>query len=259
MAIADWDQPRYAAYRDVRLRPALDLLARVPADLPPGDVVDLGCGDGAVAAALAAQFAGRRITGVDAATTMLAQARLAGVYDQLLQADIAAWQAVAPPALIFSNAALHWLSDHDTVLPRLARMLAPGGLLAVQMPAQFLAPSHALLRQIAEGMFPDRFDFAGYAAPVHALEAYHAMLSPFGAVAGWETTYLQTQPAVAQGHPVCAFTQSTAMRPFLDKLRASEAARFTAAYDVALHDHYPLLSDGGALFPFRRLFFTLKV
>jgi trans-aconitate 2-methyltransferase len=94
---------------------------------------------------------------------------------------------------------------------------------------------------------------------VQGLETYHAMLSPFGTFSAWETTYLQTQPAVAQGHPVRAFTESTAMRPFLDKLGTAEAASFTAAYDAALHAHYPLRPDGSALFPFRRLFFTLKV
>ena len=48
----DWDPEAYARFRDLRLRPALDLLARVP-QLPAGDVVDLGCGAGAAGPALA--------------------------------------------------------------------------------------------------------------------------------------------------------------------------------------------------------------
>ncbi len=143
-------------------------------------------------------------------------------------------------------------------MPRLAGLLAPRGVLAVQMPAQFNAPSHALLREIAQAMFPDRFDVLGAAAPVHSAETYHAMLSPLGEASIWETTYLQTQSPAGEGHPVRAFTQSTAMRSFVAQMSKAEAAAFIAAYDAALNEAYPLLADGSALFPFRRLFFTLK-
>jgi trans-aconitate 2-methyltransferase len=252
----DWNPETYARFRGLRLRPAVDLLAQVES-VPDGKVVDLGCGDGAVGPLLAARFGS--VIGVDASAAMLAKARETGAYAACVQADIDVWQLTEPPSLIFSNAALHWLPDHGALMPRLARMLKPGGTLAVQMPAQFYAPSHALLRQIAERMFPNRFDFAAYGAPVETLETYHALLSPLGDFAGWETTYLQTQPAVTQGHPVRAFTESTAIRPFVERLNVDECLRFVAAYDTALHDHYPLLTDGSALFPFRRLFFRLKV
>ena len=70
-----------------------------------------------MAAALRARFPKRRLVGVDASPAMLAQAR---GYDATAEADIAQWQPDTPPALIFSNAALHWLPDHATLLPRLA-------------------------------------------------------------------------------------------------------------------------------------------
>lgn len=253
MALSDWNPAAYSAFRGLRLRPALDLLAQVP-DLPPGDVVDLGCGDGAAAGALAARFPGRRLVGVDASPAMLEKA--AG-YAAKLQADIAGWQHDSPPALVFSNAALHWLADHDALLPRLAASLAPGGTLAVQMPVNHMAPSHRFLRDIAQAMFPDRFDFTGYRPPVAAPAEYWALLAPLGALTVWETEYLQPLGPEPEGHPVRAFTASTAMRPFLDRLTAEEAARFTARYDEALDSAYPRLEDGGALFPFRRLFLIL--
>lgn len=236
------------------MRPALDLLAQVEG-LPAGDVVDLGCGDGAVAGALRARFPGRRLVGVDASPAMLTRAE---GYDATVCADIAAWQG-AGLALIFSNAALHWLGDHGRLLPRLAGMLLPGGVLAVQMPRQFLAPSHRFLRDIAGAMFPDRFDVAGWQSPVATAAEYHAMLAGLGAVAAWETEYVQRLEPSAEGHPVRRFTESTAMRPFLEKLDAEEAARFVAAYEEALAVAYPLAEDGSVLFPFRRVFFTLRV
>jgi trans-aconitate 2-methyltransferase len=253
MAVTDWNPVAYAAFRSLRLRPALDLLAQVP-DLPPGDVVDLGCGDGAAAGALAARFPERRLVGVDASPAMLDKA---GGYASKVRADIATWRPETSPALIFSNAALHWLPDHATLFPRLVLALAPGGTLAVQMPANFGEPSHRLLRDLAQEMFPDRFDHAGYQPPTAPAAVYFHLLSPLGALSLWETTYHQHLAAPAQGHPVRAFTASTAMRPFLDRMSPEEAVRFTARYDDALAQAYPLREDGSALFPFRRLFLTL--
>lgn len=257
MAVAPqqgWDPSRYAAFRGLRLRPALDLLAQVP-DLPPGGVVDLGCGDGAVAGPLRLRFPGRHLTGLDGSAGMLARA--AG-YDAKVQADIALWRPEAPPALIFSNAALQWLPDHAGLMPHLAGLLAPGGVLAVQMPRNHLAPSHALLRDTAAQLFPDRFRTAGYVPPVGDPGFYRALLAPSGRVTLWETEYLQELAPAAAGHPVRAFTESTAMLPFLDRLSPAEGAALTAAYDAALATAYPLLPDGGALFPFRRLFFICQ-
>ncbi|MGB8812362.1 MAG: methyltransferase domain-containing protein [Paracoccaceae bacterium] len=254
----DWNPETYARFRGLRLRPALDLLAQVGA-LPDGDVVDLGCGDGAVGAALATRFPGRQVIGVDASPAMIAKAEETGVYAKLVQADVMAWVPDQPPALIFSNAMLHWVPDHAVVLPRLGEVLAPGGMLAVQMPRQFHAPSHRFLRDIAAAMFPDRFDFAGYEAPVSQAWAYREMLAPFGRVDAWETEYVQRLEASKDGHPVRRFTEATAMRPFLEKLTAQEAVVFTHAYDAALAAAYPLLPGGAVYFPFRRCFFTLTV
>lgn len=254
----DWSPETYARFRGLRLRPALDLLAQV-GDVPEGCVVDLGCGDGAVAEALAARFPGRVLQGVDSSQAMLAQARGLGVYASLDAVDIAGWRPETPPALIFSNAALQWVPDHAGLLPRLAGYLAPGGVLAVQMPRQFKAASHRFLRDIAGSMFPDRFDFSKEVSPCAKAEDYYALLSPLGAVAAWETEYIQRLEPTAAMHPVRAFTQATAMRPIAEKLSQTELASFSAAYEASLSAAYPLQKDGAVLFPFKRVFFTLKV
>ncbi len=98
---ADWDPEQYLRFADERLRPALDLLARV--DLAaPARVVDLGCGAGNVTALLARRFANAQITGVDASEAMLAKARLAAPGCRFIAADIGAWTPDAPLDLIFS-------------------------------------------------------------------------------------------------------------------------------------------------------------
>jgi trans-aconitate 2-methyltransferase len=251
----DWDPARYGAFRDLRLRPALDLLAQVP-DLPPGDVVDLGCGDGAVGPALVARYPTRCLVAVDASEAMLSNAVLRRCYERLTLADIADWQPENPPAMIFSNAALNWLPDHAALMPRLAAMLAPCGVLAVQMPRQGNAPSHRLLREVADRLFPGRIPVTP--APVLQAGDYVPLLQRFGTVTAWTTDYIQVLDPVPQGHPVRAFTESTAMRPFVKGLAEDERRDYVAAYDAALSVAYPSLPDGRVLFPFTRVFFVLE-
>ena len=255
----DWNPGAYDAFRDFRLRPALDLLARVPDSLPEGDVVDLGCGSGAAGPALRARCPGRRLIGVDASPAMLEAARAGEAYDMLAEADVSSWRPEALPALIFTNAVLHWLPEHGKLIPRLAGLVARGGCLAVQMPRQSDAPSHRLIREVAARLFPATFDWSDWTPPVAAPEAYARLLAPLGAADVWETEYVQRLPAAAEGHPVRLFTQSTAVRPLAERLGAEERAAFVAAYDAALAEVYPAEADGTVLMPFRRLFFVLTL
>jgi trans-aconitate 2-methyltransferase len=254
----DWSPEAYGRFRGFRLRPALDLLAHLPPGLPDGDVVDLGCGAGAVGEALSKRFPHRRRIGIDQSEAMLAEARAGGRYDDLQAADIATWEPSRPPALIFSNAALNWVPGHVRLLPRLAGTLVPGGALAVQVPDQQAAPSHFLLRDISADLFPRLFDWRDWAPEVLAPERIAALLWPLGSLDLWQTTYYQRLPPCREGHPVRQFTASTAARPVLNRLDAAQTVRFLAAYDAELAVYYPPDPDGSVLFPFQRLFFVLE-
>jgi trans-aconitate 2-methyltransferase len=107
-------------------------------------------------------------------------------------------------------------------------------------------------------LFPDRFDTA-FDAPVQTAAIYWEMLHPLGQVEAWETDYIQHLEPATDMHPVRAFTQSTVMRPFVEKLTVDEVGAFVSAYDKALASAYPPLDDGSVLMAFRRVFFVLKV
>ncbi len=253
MAVTDWNPAAYAAFRSLRLRPALDLLAQVP-DLPPGDVVDLGCGDGAAAAALAARFPGRRLVGVDASPAMLDKA---GGYASKVRADIAAWQPEGPPALIFSNAALHWLPDHATLFPRLVLALAPGERWPCRCPRTSGNPRIAFCAIWRKRCSPTGLTTPGISRPPPLRLSISTFCRrwvrcPFGkprTTSIWPPRRRATPSAPSRPQPRCG--------PFLDRMSPEEAVRFTARYDDALAQAYPLREDGSALFPFRRLFLTL--
>ena len=254
----DWNPETYGRFRGLRLRPAIDLLMQI-GELVPGPIVDLGCGSGQVGPALKARWPRRNLIGVDMSPNMLEEAEALNCYDALCLSDATDWQPDEQAALIFSNALCHWLPDHAALFARLAGALADGGTLAVQMPRQQDAPSHALMREIAVEVAPDAFDFSDWTPQVAEPRAYVSMLAPLGKVDIWETEYQQQLAPASEGHPVRHFTRSTAMRPFEQAMTPDQFEAFLAAYDQRLDAHYPINPDGSAVFSFRRLFFTLTV
>lgn len=253
----DWNPSAYARFHDLRLRPGLDLLNAV-SQMGAGDIVDLGCGNGALGEALAARSGGREVVGVDASPAMLQRARQVKFYSALQQADIDNWHPRRPPGLIFSNAVLHWVGHHEELLPKLARMLGKGGTLAVQMPHQNKAPSHRVWLTLVEEMFPGRVEKMGTPG-VMAPVKYDELLARLGQFRLWETEYYQRLMAEPGSHPVRRFTESTYARPILDALDADEKAELIARYEEVMRAAYPVRKDGSVLFPFRRMFFTLTI
>jgi trans-aconitate 2-methyltransferase len=257
-----WEPAQYLKYTGERLRPALDLMARIPLTAPT-TVVDLGCGAGNVTRILAARWPGARVTGIDDSATMLAAARDAipeGADIELLASDAADWAASAATAsvdLLYSNAALHWLDDHATLLPRLMRIVAPGGVLAVQMPSNFLAPSHTALHDVAQNpRWRTRLGALLRPASVATAAQYFAWLAPQAeAVDAWTTEYLHVLPNAGAGeHPVIAWMKGTALTPFLAPLDADAQRAFVAECSDRVAQAYPPGPDGRVLYPFRRVF-----
>jgi trans-aconitate 2-methyltransferase len=145
MTSLTWSPAQYARHAGPRLRPAHDLLARVElADA--STVVDLGCGTGVVFPALRARFPRARLIGVDRSADMLAKAAEADAEVELVEADAALWRPERPVDLIYSNAALHWLAEHERLVPDL---LGRCRVLAVQMPNNSASPSQQLILQLA--------------------------------------------------------------------------------------------------------------
>lgn len=254
-----WNPQQYLQFEDQRVRPALDLLARVPA-AAPRVVVDLGCGAGNVTRLLGERWPQARIVGVDNSATMLAKARAALAGDDrytFIEADLDAWQPDEPADVVYSNAALHWLDAHATLFPRVAQMVNVGGTLAVQVPDNNRAPSHTTSIELARSeRWRAKLAHLVRDVPVAAPADYFRWLSPMvQALDIWTTEYLQVLPARTDGeHPVAAWTRGTWLVPFLAVLDAAEQREFMTAYARALSAAYPPLPDGRTLFPFRRLF-----
>jgi trans-aconitate 2-methyltransferase len=251
-----WDPAQYLRFGDQRLRPAIDLLNRIDMD-HPREVYDLGAGAGNVTRLLLARWPDARITGVDDSAEMLdrAVAAVPGVTWQ--QADLAAWQPENPADVIFSNAALHWVGGHDRVLKALVSHLAPGGVLAVQMPRNFSAQSHVSIGVAARsGPWRATLEPLLRPDPVAEPSHYFDLLAPqVSRLDLWETEYFQ----VLEGEsPVKEWTKGTWLMPLLAALSEPQRSEFEACYAELVGKAYPRRPDGRTLFPFRRLFMVAK-
>ncbi|MGQ9366713.1 methyltransferase domain-containing protein [Azospirillum sp. ST 5-10] len=252
-----WDPDQYGRFEALRRRPAHDLVNALP-PMTPRRIVDLGCGAGQLARSLAARWPDAAVAGVDGSPEMLARAAATPSPVRWIAADLRDWRPAEPVDLMISNAALHWLDGHDRLFPDLLAAVAPGGVLAVQMPRNFDAPSHALLYRTAQdGPWAERLAGALRGTPVHPPAFYYdALAGRARRLDIWETEYLQ---ALEGERPVLEWTKGTALLPFLEALADdAERAAFLDAYQERLAAAYPRRADGTTLFPFRRLFIVAQ-
>lgn len=265
-----WDPTVYLGFPDERSRAFRDLLARVGA-VDPHTVVDLGCGPGHLTAELAGRWPTATVLGVDSSARMLERAAVHAVPGRIAFecADLAGWTPSGPVDVMVANAVLHWVPDHLRLLEGWAGHLAPGGWLAVQVPGNFDAPSHALMREVAaEPPFRERL--AGVlrgAESVTDAVTYAQVLAGAGCtVDAWETTYVHVlDPPDEQGRrrhgpdAVLAWVRGTALRPVLDALDDYPclSERFVATYAARLRDAYPARAWGTPL-PYRRVFVVAR-
>lgn len=247
-----WDPSVYLKFGDERTRPAADLLARVPLQ-SPRTIVDLGCGPGNSTELLAASYPDADLTALDSSADMLAQARASGIKAHWVEANFDTWSPEAPPDLIYANAAFQWSDDPVALTLRLCKMLAPGGVLALQVPQNFDQPSHAEMRAaVDEGPWRAKLIGARQYDPAFAKAAdYARALAPVAALDIWTTEYLHR---LEGEDPVFRWLSGTGLRPFTQRLEGGERAAFEAAVRTRLARVYPVEADGKTLFPFRRLF-----
>lgn len=257
--MSDWSPSQYLRFAGHRLRPALDLLARVPAETPE-TVYDLGCGPGNVTPILAQRWPDAAVKGLDSSAEMLAKARAEPDMPKnatFANADLHTWKPAAPADVLYSNAALQWLDKHETLFPRLLKQLKPGGTLAVQMPRNHSAPSHTSMLEAADNVgMRAELEPVMRAQPVADPSFYYDILAPLAADLDiWETIYVQT---LEGENPVVEWTKGSALRPLLDALDEKKRAIYHAEYSRLIAAAYPRRADGKTLLPFRRLFIIAR-
>ncbi|RKW71049.1 trans-aconitate 2-methyltransferase [Galactobacter caseinivorans] len=252
-----WNPQQYSRFGDHRTRPFHDLVARVGAE-DPLTVLDVGCGPGDATATLLGRWPGAQIRGVDSSVDMIEAASGLARPGLGFSVQDAHEVDVSQADVVLSNAMLQWLPDHRELLGQWAASMRPGAWLAFQVPGNFDAPSHALMRTLAESesWSGELGGLLRGAESVADPAEYAGLLLDAGwRVDAWESTYLQWLPGQ---DPVLEWVRGTALRPILDRLDAEAAARFEAEYAALLRQAYPTRRgpDGEptTALPFRRVF-----
>ena len=248
-----WDPAQYGRYADERSRPFFDLTRRIGAEAPRR-VIDLGCGPGTLTATLAQRWPQALVEGIDSSPEMIEKAQPLQTERLAFRvADVAAWQPSPEVDVIVSNATLQWVPRHQELMRAWAAALPADGWIAVQVPGNFDAPSHTLMRDLAES--PTWIDRLGGVLHHHdsvstPVEYAQLLLSAGLEADAWETTYVHRLDGP---DPVLEWVRGTGLRPVLAALSADEGAEFEREYAAALRDAYPA-TEHGTLFPFRRIF-----
>jgi trans-aconitate 2-methyltransferase len=157
--------------------------------------------------------------------------------------------------IVFSNAAIQWMPDHDLLLPRLFEIVNAGGALAVQVPKNEESPLHRAVLSVASNPRWSRFTTgAEKSITYHNPEYYYNMLSHISSRFDlWEGIYYHV---LSSHSALVEWYKGSGMRPFLERL--PDEASCKEFEDEVLADcirTYPLQRNGKVLYPFRRIFF----
>ncbi|WP_424190494.1 trans-aconitate 2-methyltransferase [Actinokineospora sp. G85] len=251
-----WDPAKYLDFGDHRGRPFHDLLDRIGAEAPRA-VIDLGCGPGNLTETLAHRWPDATLTALDSSAEMVAAARERGLSARLC--PVQKWKPGQDTDVVVSNAVLQWVPEHRELLPAWAAQLPAKAWIAVQVPGNFGAPSHALVRDlVAEPEWRDRLEPVRLREEDTVLDpaGYADLMTAAGCdVDAWETTYLQR---LTGQDPVLEWITGTALRPIRAALPDADWTAFRAALAPRLASAYPRRPDGSTWFPFRRVFFVAR-
>jgi trans-aconitate 2-methyltransferase len=252
-----WDAKIYSQFLELRTRPARDLLNAIPSSFQPKIVYDLGCGPGNSSILLKQRWNDAKIVGVDSSADMLDKAR--SIYPDIIfmQGDIAHFSPTEKIDCIFANASLQWLSDHETLFPKLLGLLNSGGVFAVQIPNNFHFPAHQISIKLLQRhqewtLFLKELIYGELSAPRYHLPYYYDLLSTSSyPLQLWETIYYQEMQNVGE---IFDWIKGTGLRPLLASMDKKNVQLFSEEYMQEISKEYRVQRNNKVLLPFQRIF-----
>jgi len=248
-----WNPELYHKFQKERFAPFKDLtdLIIVRQGLR---VLDLGCGTGELTQMVSDMLAESEVMGIDSSKEMLEKATLKkrpGLNFELCPIEEASggWD------LIFSNAAIQWVNNHDQLIPRLVSLLKPGGQLAVQLPANHRHPTQKIISELAR-QEPYSSALGGWDREwsVLSIGEYAGLLYESGArdINVFEKIY----PHVLENiEAVIDWLSGTALLPYFERLPQELHEDFLNSYRERLRDLYPNVP---VFYPYQRIFFSAR-
>lgn len=252
--MSEWNPDLYMQFKSERTQPSIDLIARVDL-VEPKTILDIGCGPGNSTQALVNRWPGAKVTGLDSSATMIQKAQQDFPGQDWLVADASTYSSEVKFDLVFSNAVIQWIPNHDLLLKHFHGLLSEGGGLAVQIPLFWDMPLGKIIKEVAnEEGWRSRVEDVASLFTIHGYAFYYdQLISLFRSVEIWKTDYMH----VLDSHSsIIEMMRSTGLKPYHDRL-GSEAERdcFDEAVLREVIKTYPVQQNGKVILPFHRLFF----
>ena len=251
-----WNSELYSKFLAERTQPAIDLARRITLD-NPNSIIDLGCGPANSTRVLADRFPNSHIIGADNSEEMIEQARSSYPDLEFIIFDA---QNDFPKLtqkfdVIFSNACIQWVPNHEKLITEMMNALNSGGMLAVQIPMNYSEPIHRIICELAQS---DKWSCLSDSRVFHTLtvEEYYDILSELtDNFAVWQTTYCHSMPS---HESIIEWYKSTGLRPYTSQLDEPHAEEFVNDVLAEVKKAYPKQKNGDIIFRFPRFFFTAK-
>ena len=254
--MADWNSTQYLKFKAQRTQPAVDLAARI--DTNPSEIIDIGCGPGNSTRVLKNRFPNARVIGSDTSENMLETARRDNPDCEFIQldggGDLSEFSGKFD--LVFSNACIQWIPEHEALLPNLFSMLKSGGALAVQVPVNFDEPIHQIIGRVsASEKWREKFPNPRIFFTLSEGEYFDILSDLTSDFEMWKTIYFHRMPSYDS---IIEWYKSTGLKPYLDVLSDADKADFTSEVKRGVEKAYPTQKNGEIIFRFPRLFFIAK-
>lgn len=248
----DWNSNQYTKFENERTQPSVDLIRRI--SISPRTILDIGCGPGNSTNQLARFFPEADILGIDSSDNMLEKA--ARTYPEFKFAKCFVpdgLEALGKFDLLFSNACLHWIPDHEKLFPKLMEKLNIGGMLAVQMPLVQDAMFYKMLNSLTGSGKWEKLSSIHNFHNLSPNETYDILAKVSPKVTMWETTYYHIVPSHSS---VIEWYKGSGLRPYLEALEPAEKTEFLSDLLEMIEKNYPVQSDDSVILKMPRLFFT---
>ena len=160
--------------------------------------------------------------------------------------------------LVFSNATIQWIPNHDKLLRRFADILNESGVLAVQLPQFFDMPLGKAISEIGrQSKWMASTQGVDSLFTINTASYYYDHLAKyFSMIDIWTSDYCHVMESQSS---ILEMIRTTGLKPYLERIvDDNEKMQFEALVLDKLKQDYPLQNNGKVLFPFKRLFFVAK-
>lgn len=246
-----WNPELYHKFQEERFAP-FNNLAELITVKEGMEVIDLGCGTGELTKMLSERLPQSRILGIDSSAEMLEHANTKSApglsFELRSIMDIEGeWD------LIFSNAAIQWVSEHRELIPKLFSHIRPGGQLAVQIPSNHNHPTQDFILETGrEEPYASALKGWSRSFSVLTIREYAELLYGSGGedIVVFEKIYPHLLP---DSYAVLDWLCGTVLLPYLERLPVELHESFLGALGDKLKKAYP---GSPVFYPFNRIFFS---